>query len=149
MKKLDETVKKETLYIAAWTLILSAVMESIFLVAGFWSLDVLFANLISAFCAVLNFLLMGITVQKAVDKGGSEEAANDAAQLMRFSQTMRMLMQLALAAVGAYFFDPIAAVVPLFFPRIAVVFRPLFDKRKKAKKANDPDIISKGGDSIK
>lgn len=129
LKKLDETVKKETLYIAAWTLVLSVLMQSVFLIVGLWKLDVLFGNLVSAFCAVLNFLLMGITVQNAVDKD-----EKDAAQLMRFSQSMRMLMQLALCAVGAFLFDPLAAILPLFFPRIAVMFRPFFGK-----KAHDSD----------
>ncbi len=126
MKKLDETVKKETLYIAAWTLILSAVMQSVFLVIGLWKPDVLFGNLISAAAAIFNFLLMGVTIQNAVDKD-----EKDAAQLMRFSQSMRMLMQLALGAVGVFFFNPIAAILPLFFPRAAIAFRPLFDKKAK------------------
>ena len=126
MKKLDETVKKETLYIAAWTLILSAVMQSVFLVIGLWKPDVLFGNLISAAAAIFNFRLMGVTIQNAVDKD-----EKDAAQLMRFSQSMRMLMQLALGAVGVFFFNPIAAILPLFFPRAAIAFRPLFDKKAK------------------
>ena len=126
MKKLDETVKKETLYIAAWTLILSAVMQSVFLVIGLWKPDVLFGNLISAAAAIFNFLLMGVTIQNAVDKD-----EKDAAQLLRFSQSMRMLMQLALGAVGVFFFNPIAAILPLFFPRAAIAFRPLFDKKAK------------------
>lgn len=124
MIKPDETVVKETVYIASWTLILSAVMQSVFLIAGLWKLDVLFANLISAFAAVLNFLLMGLTIQKALLRD-----EKDASSLMRFSQSMRMLMQLALGAVGVFFFNPIAAVAPLFFPRIAVMFRPLFGSK--------------------
>lgn len=132
MKGLDETVKKETAYIAAWTVILSAVMESVYLIVGLWEPDVLFGNLISGLAAVLNFLLMGITVQKALDRD-----EKDAAQLMRFSQSMRMLMLLALGAVGAFFFDPLAAVLPLFFPRIAITFRPLFGKRDAQPKSDE------------
>lgn len=127
MTKLDETVKKETAYIAAWTLILSAIMESAFLVLGLWKPDVLFGNLISGACAVLNFLLMGVTVQKAVDR-----EQEDAAKLMRFSQTMRMFLQLSLSALGVIFFNPVAAVVPLFFPRVAIAFRPLFGVRTES-----------------
>ena len=124
MKKLDPTVKKETLYIALWTVIQSAVMQSVFLIIGLWKPQVLFGNLVSAAAAVLNFLLMGVTVQNAV---GKDE--KDASQLMRFSQSMRMLMQLALCAVGVFFFDPVASILPLFFPRAAIIFRPMFDKR--------------------
>ncbi len=138
MKRLDQTVKRETLYIAAWTLVLSALMESVFLVIGLWKPSVLFGNLISGFCAVLNFLLMGITVQNAVEKD-----EKDAASLMRFSQSMRMLLQLAAGAVGVMLFDPVAAIVPLFFPRIAVTFRPMFAMDKGG--AKDGDTYDEGG----
>ena len=36
MQKIDATVKKETLFIAAFTLIFSAVMELVFLLLGYW-----------------------------------------------------------------------------------------------------------------
>ncbi len=124
MSKLDPTVRKETLYISAWVLILSAVMQAVFLVFGKWNFGVLFGNLLSGICACLNFLLMGITVQKALEKD-----SDDAKTTMKFSQTLRMLMQFGFAAVGVIFFNPIASIIPLFFPRIAVTFRPLMDKR--------------------
>ncbi len=124
MSKLDPTVKKETLYITAWVLILSAVMQAVFLILGKWGIDVLLGNLLSGVCACLNFLLMGITVQKAIEKD-----SDDARSAMKFSQTMRLFMQFAFGAVGVIFFNPIASVIPLFFPRIAVTFRPLMDKR--------------------
>ncbi len=124
LSKLDPTVKKETLYITAWVLILSAVMQAVFLVLGKWGIDVLLGNLLSGVCACLNFLLMGITVQKAIEKD-----SDDARSAMKFSQTMRLFMQFAFGAVGVIFFNPIASVIPLFFPRIAVTFRPLMDKR--------------------
>lgn len=141
MKKIDETVKKETVYIAAWTVILSVLTQAVFLVAGLWRPDVLFGNLIGAFTAVLNFFLLGITVQKAI---GKDE--KDAAQTMRFSQSSRMFMQLALGALGAYFFNPVTAIIPLFFPRIAIIFRPLFNK--KATDAAEGET-SEGGESTK
>lgn len=124
LSKLDPTVKKETLYITAWVLILSAVMQAVFLILGKWGIDVLLGNLLSGVCACLNFLLMGITVQKAIEKD-----SDDARSAMKFSQTMRLFMQFAFGAVGVIFFNPIASVIPLFFPRIAVTFRPLMDKR--------------------
>ena len=124
MTKIDGTVKRETIYIAAWVITLSVVMQAVFLVIGLWGIPVLAGNLISGTVAVLNFFLMGITVQKAVKK---EE--KDAAQMMRFSQSARMFMTFAAAAVGVIFFDPIASVVPLFFPRIAIVFRPFVGKK--------------------
>ena len=119
MSKIDDTVRRETVYIAVWVLILSVVMQAVFLVVGQWKIGVLLSNVLSATVAIANFLIMGITIQKAVDK-----EQKDAAQMMKFSQTARLFMQFALAAVGVLFFKPIASVVPLFFPRIAVAFRP-------------------------
>lgn len=128
MKGIDPTVRRETLYITVWTLLFTALMEAVWLIIGRWTLPVLWGGLFGAFFAVLNFLLMGLTVQKAV---GKEE--KDAANLMRLSQAGRMLL-LVLAGVAAAlipFIDLIAALIPLFFPRIAVAARPLFDRKKQ------------------
>ena len=135
MVKIDDTVKKETTYIAAWTGVLSCALQAVFLIAGKWSLSVLAANLLTDFAAVLNFFLMGLTVQKAVDM-----EQKDAANLIRFSQSARLFMQLIVCALGVIFLNAAAAIVPLFFPRIGVSARILFNK-------NDNDSnISQGGD---
>lgn len=128
MSKIDDTVRRETVYIAVWVLIWSVVMQAVFLVVGQWKVSVLLGNVLSAAAAIANFLFMGITIQKAVDK-----EQKDAAQMMKFSQTARLFMQFALAAVGVLFFNPIASVVPLFFPRIAVAFRPYIGNKNDSK----------------
>jgi len=119
--KIDAAVRRETGYIAFCTLILSAVMEAVFLIIGRWNLSVLLGNLLGAGAAVLNFFLMGLTVQKAVDK---EE--KDARSAMKLSQSLRTVMLFVVAAVGVSLecFNPVATIVPLFFPRIAVMLRP-------------------------
>ncbi len=126
MKKIDATVLRETAYIAVWVIILSAVMEAVFLVGGWWDYTVLFGNLLGGICAVLNFFLMGLTVQKALTK--EEKEAKD---IVKLSQTLRMFMQLAFIVLAFVFdvFNVIAALLPLLFPRIAIMFRPMFDKR--------------------
>ncbi len=126
MKKIDETVRRETLYIAFVTVILSALMQAVFLCIGRWDYTVLLGNVWTAFFAVLDFLLLGITVQKAVDK--KEE---DARTMIKASQSLRMLMKVAIAAIGAAlpFMNIWAVLIPLFFPRIAIMLRPLI-KRK-------------------
>ena len=123
MKKIDATVRKETLFIAAFTLIFSAVMELVFLLIGYWSYKVALGNLLGFTAAVLNFFLMGYTVQQAVllDEEGAKKK-------IRLSQSLRMLMLVGFAAAGCIFkcFNPIAVLLPLLFPRIAILFRPLF-----------------------
>ena len=126
MKKIDATVLKETKYIAAWVTILSVLMQAVFLIIGKWHYSVLLGNLWGALFAVLNFFLMGITVQKAVLKEEKE-----ARSMIKVSQLYRNFMILLMAIVGVVlpYFNTIAVIVPIFFPRIAIAFRPVFDKK--------------------
>lgn len=130
MKKVDKTVLKETKYIAAFVLIFSVLMEAIFLIIGRWDYKVLLGNLLSGAAAVGNFFLMGLTVQVAVKK---EE--KNAKNMMKLSQSGRMLLLFAAAAIGvlAPCFNTWTSIIPLFFPRIAIAFRPLFLKREQGK----------------
>lgn len=126
LKKVDPTVKRETCYIAGFVLALSAVMELVFALLGAWNITVLLGNLLGGFAAVLNFFLMGLTIQSAL---GMEE--KDAKNRMKASQSMRMLMLLGFCVIGgvAPCFNLYAALIPLVFPRIAVGLRPMFDKK--------------------
>ena len=125
MYKIDKTVIKETKYIAFFVLILSFVMQLIFFVLGKWNYTVLLGNLLSGFVAVANFLLMGITVQNAVLKD-----EKDAKKTIRVSQIYRNLGVLIFTILGVVLpcFNTVCVFVPVFFPRIAVAFRPLFKK---------------------
>ena len=126
MEKIDETVRRETLYIAAWVLIFSLLMQAVFLCIGYWDYTVLLGNLWTGLFAVLDFLLLGITVQKAVQK--KEE---DARTMIKASQSLRMVMKVAIAAIGAAlpFMNIWSVLIPLFFPRIALMLRPLFNRK--------------------
>lgn len=127
MKKVGEAVARETKYIAAWVVILSIIMQAVFLLSGHWDYAVILGNLLSGAFAVLNFFLMGITVQKAVEKDEKGARAQ-----MRASQSMRTFMLFAVAAVGVLVpcFNTWASIIPLFFPRIAIAARPLFKNQE-------------------
>ncbi|MBR5272052.1 MAG: ATP synthase subunit I [Clostridia bacterium] len=127
MKKISSVVLKETAYIATFTVILSVLMQSVFLIIGKWNLTVLFGNLLGAFAAVLNFFLLGLTVQKAVTQDEKKSKLT-----MRLSQTSRLLMLFAVAIVGYLVpvFNLIAVVIPYIFPRIAIALLPVFRKTK-------------------
>ena len=64
-----------TSYIALATLIMSALMEAVFLIIGRWDLPVLFGNLLGAGVGILNFFLMGLGLQKALDKDEKDAKA--------------------------------------------------------------------------
>ncbi len=128
MKKIDPTILKETKYIAAFVCVLSLLTEAIFLILGKWEYTVLLGNLLGALGGILNFFLMGLTVQSALTKD-----EKDARATVRASQLYRNLMLAAVALVGILLpcFHGVAAVIPLFFPRIAIAFRPLFLKKQR------------------
>lgn len=125
--KIDQTVKHETSYIAAVVLILSALMEIVFLVIGQWSYKVLFGNILGAGIAVLNFFLMGLTVQDAVTLDEKQ-----AREKMKLSMTLRSMLLMLTAVLGIVvpFLNAPATIIPLFFVRIAVAFRPILIKEK-------------------
>ncbi|MBQ2676805.1 MAG: hypothetical protein IJF54_05350 [Clostridia bacterium] len=127
MKKIDATVLKETAYIAAFTVILSALMQSVFLIIGKWDYTVLLGNTMGIIAAAGNFLLMGITVQSALGKEQKQ-----AADIMKLSQTLRMLLLFVIALIGYLVpvFNVIAVIIPYIFPRIAVALRPAFSKKQ-------------------
>jgi hypothetical protein len=126
VNKIDKTVLKETGYIAIWVVIFSVIMEAVFLIINQWDYTVLLGNLLSITAAILNFLLMGITVQKAVVK---EE--KDAKSTMKMSQNLRILGLFVVAVIGAALpcFNTYAVLIPLLFPRIAVGIRMFFNKK--------------------
>ena len=124
---INDTVKKETRYIASFCAVLSLLMQAVFIILGKWDYRVLLGNLLSLAVATGNFFIMGITVQKAISLN-----EDDRIKLIRSSQKKRKICMFALLAIGVVLpiFNTIAVIVPVFFSRIAVFFR-LAKKDKK------------------
>ena len=125
MSKIDATVQKETKFVAFVSFILSILMQGGFLIAGFWDYTVISGNLLGYVAAVGNFLLLGLTVQKAI---GKEE--KEIKRLVAFSQYGRLLILLLVALIANFvsIFNLVATVIPFIFPRIAVMIRPYVKK---------------------
>lgn len=123
MKKIDGAIRRETLFVAAVVVILSVLMQAFFALLKHWDLSVLYGNLLGAFVAVLNFFLMGIGVQVSLGKEPDE-----AKRTIRFSQGARFFLVLVAALIGVSLpmFHTVAVVLPLLFPRVAVLVRGLF-----------------------
>ena len=130
LAKIDPTVKRMTIYIAVCTLVLSVLMEAVYLVIGAWDFEVLWGNLLGAFVAVLNFFLMGLSIQRSLTL-----APEDAKKFMRLSQSLRMLMIIVFCVVCAVLpmTDLVAMLVSQFFPRIGTMLWPKFEKRLETK----------------
>lgn len=127
--KIDPTVKKETLFVSIVTLILSMLMESVFLIIGRWDISVLLGNVLGGGIGVLNFFLLGLSVQKAV---ASDE--KKAKEIMRGSHALRFAFIIVLLAISLIFqnvFNVIATIISLLFATVGVYLRAVFNKDKK------------------
>ena len=86
MEKPNDTVRRESLYIALFTLILCMLMNAVFLVIRMWSLPVLWGTLLGGGASCLNFFAMGLSLQKAMRKSDDTAAVKG---MMRASQSVR------------------------------------------------------------
>jgi len=136
MSKLDPAVRKETGYIAAWVLALSLVMEAVFVLTGQWNWKVLAGNIAGAAIAIGNFFLMAVIVSRALEGGKADEATRK----IHASYAVRLIVMAGLCAlvIGVAKTNVYATVIPLLFPRIALAFRPMIDK-KNGKTAPDTE----------
>ncbi len=118
--KLDPTVKKETFYVLIGETILTALMLSVFLIVDRFDIRVLIGALSGGTIAVLNFLIMCLTIQKALSMPEENHA-----KLMRASQSLRLLLMALtiILCIAVAKLNLIATLVPLLFPRIVVLVR--------------------------
>jgi hypothetical protein len=125
--KIDKTVIKETKYIASFVIILSVLMQAVFLIIAKWNYTVLLGNLWGSAVAIGNFFVMGLFVQKAVMQN-----EQDARQTVKASQGLRFAAIFMLSVIGIIIFKQtptrVAVLIPLIFPRFAVMLRPFIKK---------------------
>ena len=123
--KIDKTVIKETRFITIFVVIFSALMQAVFLCAGRWNYTVLLGNIWGDLVAVGNFFVMGLFVQKAVMQN-----KDDARQVVKASQSLRFIGIFILTVGGVLipFLNSVAVIIPLIFPRIAIMLRPFIKK---------------------
>ena len=89
----------------------------VFLILKKWDMTVLFGSLFGCLIACLCFLLIGISVQKAMEKEPKQ------AQLYMQKTSMGRTLIMAVSvfvAIKVSFFNWVAAVIPLFFTRISI-----------------------------
>ncbi len=132
--KINDTVKKETAFVLGFTVVLCAIMQSLYLILGYFTINALIATLVSWLCSSVNFLLLGLTVQRAV-----EDSEENAKKRIKASQSLRTLMMLVVLVVtvivlGYETGTVLAALIPLLFPRIAVTVRMLRVGREEGDK---------------
>lgn len=125
MTKLSPAVRKETVHVAAATAVLVFVMWVVFFILSRTMPDqvpfdyrVILGGLCGGAVAVLNFFLMGLTVQQVVETEDEDLAKNR----MKASYSRRMMMQMlwVVAAIAAPCFHFAAGIIPLLFPSLGI-----------------------------
>ena len=127
MRKPEKTIIRETVYISMWVLIFSMLMQAVYLLISKWNYTVLLGNLLGDCAAILNFFLLGLTVQKAAD-----EDEKKAKLTMQFSRIYRLIGMAVILIIGIFvpIFEMWSVIISaVLFARLAILIRPLFNKR--------------------
>lgn len=115
--KLQPAVIKETIHITCGVCALGVVMLLVFDLSGSLDLPVFIGLLVGGSISIVNFMLLGLTVQKAAQHESAKGVL-----FIRLSYSVRTLF------LGVYIFavlktpwlNSITAIAALFFPRITI-----------------------------
>ncbi len=129
--KLDKAVKKETLIVVVGALSVGVLFVLLFLVISLLVDAVIFdytvplGTLYGTVASVLNFFLMAISVQKALNAG------EDAKKKIQLSYSFRMLLLVVLLGLGVYlpYFHWAGVLAGAFFPRVVIFVRGILLRR--------------------
>ena len=134
--KLSPAVKQETLHIAEGTAVGVGLMLAVFALLHKLSLWVVFSGVLGGILAVLNFFLLGLTVQK-VAQGEDEERGR---KWMQFSYNVRMLLLVVwlIVAISVPALNWVAALIPLLMPRVTIALMQLTGHYKAQQREDTP-----------
>lgn len=128
--KPDNAVRRTTARVAIGIFALVAVMLAVYAVIGKFSARVLLGGLYTGLLTVINFFVMGLTVQGVTDRAAERERTEqELADLtiemknrMKLSYNLRMIALFALLVLGiaVFKFDPLATILPVVFPTIVI-----------------------------
>lgn len=120
-KNIQPAVKKETKNVAIYTSVGVVLMWIVFFILHMvmpekvvFDFTVILGGIGGGFIAVLNFFLLGLTVQKVASSDDEEFAR----KFMKSSYSQRMMMQAVwiVVAIAAPCFQFVAGMIPLLFP---------------------------------
>ena len=133
--KLSPAILKETKHIALGVLVGDVVMIAVFTILKKLDYTVFLGALLGSAAAVLNFFVMGVRAQKAM------EDPDRARIIIQRSYTTRMLCMVAVMALGvaAPCFHTVAVVLPFLFPSVAIKVMQLLGFFKSEQKGGEAD----------
>ena len=133
--KISQTVLLETKRVGIGVLLCDVLMCIVFALLRKFDYTVVLGALLGTACAVGNFFLLGISIQKGLDMGDAMQ------KYLKSSYALRMLMHLVCIALAALLpcFHTVAAIIPLFLPRLVILVMQLAGVYKKEEKKEGGD----------
>lgn len=138
--KPDNAVRRETARVAVGVLGMVAVMLLVYAIIGKFSAKVALGGIYTGLLTVLNFFVMGLTVQgvtnRAAEKERTEQELADLAiemkNRMKVSYNLRMIALFVLLVLGiaVFKFDPLATILPAIFPTIVIRVLQIMEARR-------------------
>lgn len=116
--KLNAVVKENFKKIALYNLGLTVIENAVFFAVGYWTSEVLFGSLLGYTATVINFLWLGLSVQKAMEK---EQKSAQIYMQSTYNGRLILLAVFFAAAVFIPVFNWLAAVIPFVFTRISIM----------------------------
>lgn len=111
-------MKKDILQVISGVIILSIIMDILFLAIGKFDMKVLWGTLIGSACAIVNFVLLAFTIYVSISNGKSASGYIGASYLLRVA-----FIGIAIVfAIKSPHINYVAAAIPLVFPRITITF---------------------------
>ena len=129
----QESIIREVKRIAVGECVFLAVMLAVYAVIGRFSLAVVLGGALGAAYAVLNFYMLGVTVQRVADMADSGEQDEKIAKArMKSSYTTRMVLMVGVVIVAFVlpFVDVLACIILMLFPRLTILALQLTGKVK-------------------
>lgn len=136
--KVNNIVKKETINMGLGILVCSVITQIVFFIFGAYSLAVLLGSIYGGVIVLLNFFLMGITVQNVTKL----EDKNMAKKKMQFSYSMRQLGLALLIGAGMYaavnlkVFHWLPILLAVIYPRLIILFLGFVRKEQNLKEGD-------------
>ena len=125
--KPDATVLRETRNLLIGLLIVSIIVNFIYVGLGKWDYTVLTGALLGTLAATVNFFLLGLTVQQATEHN------NDPKKYAHRSYGLRMILMMGLLICGVLlpYFNVLATLLPVLFSTpLILLLRVLFMRKE-------------------
>ena len=128
---LSQEIKNDIKKLSIYVLIMTVIMVGIFAAVRCFDMSVVWGAILGYAAAMANFILLAITLTKSLGK------AEHATRTIGLSYVLRMVLIAAVVilAIKLPFINYVAAVIPLIFPRFAIMIMNL--KKKKVTSEND------------